>query len=249
MPKQTPAPQHGLSRLTDWDSAAQQVQTWFTLKNQPETAPAKINFARERAATLVYNAMLRDAVGMVALRADNERPQALRRNPRPMAEAVVSSILTGKRFTSLIATHDPEKDASLRTWLTMRIHWKIYTHLRREQYAHLHELVLPLLGNETDMLEKRIDETASHESAEECAAQDEEVRHGLHIFEQVLTEREQAVLVCYFDGASNNEGAQELGMTLPTYKRAKQAGLEKLRMAGSLKLANPAKPDSGRNGQ
>ncbi len=234
MPKQAPAPQHGLSRLTDWDSAAQHVQTWLALKSQPGAAPAQIKLARERAATHVYNAMLRDAVGMVALRADNERPQAMRRNPRPMAEAVVSSVLSGKRFTSLIATHDPEKDASLRTWLTTRIHWKIYTHLRREQYTHLHELVLPLLEDETDMLEKRMDEAASYESAEECAEQDEEVRHGLHIFEQVLTEREQAVLVCYFDGASNDEGSQELGMSLSTYKRDKQAGLEKLRMAGVL---------------
>jgi DNA-directed RNA polymerase specialized sigma24 family protein len=160
--------------------------------------------------------------------------------PRLMAQEVVNSIFSGKRFTSIIASHDPNGDASLRTWLTKRIYWKIFPHLRREQRSYLREITLntpePLLTeDEFAQLEQDPANGESAPSAEELASDNEMIASSWARFDTLLTEREQQVMLCYLNGMSNEAGCQHMAthvcpISLATYKRDKKAALEKLKM-------------------
>jgi DNA-directed RNA polymerase specialized sigma24 family protein len=216
----------------DWQQAREAVQHWLVCRAGDDAAALAV--AREQAAAAVYCAMLHDAVGIITNKADSYKPIAERRAALPMAHSLIKSIFSHHSFTVIIQSHDQAEEVNLRTWLTKRIHWKLGDRFRREskQKKFLQELDLPLDADEYARLEQAmipIDD-ANDSSTADPSADDYLIKQGWQRFEAVLTQREQQVMLCFFDGISNDDGCQRLGIKLAKYKEHKANALEKLRI-------------------
>ncbi|MEN9867047.1 MAG: hypothetical protein RL748_2637 [Pseudomonadota bacterium] len=219
----------------DWQQAQDAVQHWLACRSGADAVA--LAAAREQAASAVYCAMLHDAVGIITNKADSYKPIAERRPALPMAHSLIKSIFSHHSFTVIIQSHDQAEEVNLRTWLTKRIHWKLGDRFRREskQKKFLQELDLPLDADEYARLEQAmipIDHTndINDGSNADPSADDYLIKQGWQRFETVLTEREQQVMLCFFDGFSNEDGCKRLGIKLAKYKEHKADALEKLRI-------------------
>lgn len=215
-----------------WQQAQAAVQHWLACRAGADAA--LLASAREAAASAVYCAMLHDAVGIITNKADSYKPLAERRPALPMAHSLIKSIFSHHGFTVLIQSHDQAEEVNLRTWLTKRIHWKLGDRFRHEtrEKKFLQELKLPLEADEYARLEQALasDENAQKSSSTDPSADDYQIKQGWQRFETVLTRPEQQVMLCFFDGISNDDGCKRLGITLAKYKQHKANAQEKLRI-------------------
>lgn len=206
--------------LSNWQDAEKYVKQW-------QTAPTEVN--RELASKHVYGAMLRDTIGIVFKKVDNHRPVSLRRDRYEMADEIMQSIFAANRFTFMINAHQEDGAASLRTYLTRRIDWKLGDHLRRDKNDPLKQLDIPL----DDSTLVPMDELQRAELKEEFAKDDQEIIEVWNMIDKILDEdkREKEVFVCHMDGFTNDEGAAACQLSLASYKRLKVEALRKLRIA------------------
>lgn len=223
--------------LQDWQQVQTAVQHWLNCRAGDDAAA--LTAAREQAASAVYCAMLHDAIGIIIKQVDDWQPISERRPAVPLAHSLIKSIFSHQSFTMIIQSHDQAEKVSLRTWLTKRIGWKLGDRFRREKNTKkfLQELGLPMDDDEYAQLEQAIlpinDPNDTSDSAGQFGADpadDYLIKQSWQRFETVLTQREQEVMLCYFDGLSNAEGCRLLGIGKWKYEQHKASAEEKLRL-------------------
>lgn len=180
--------------------------------------------ARELAAVHVYGALLRDAIGMAFRQVDTHLPLRLRRDRIEFAQSVVQSVMAKVSFTALITPHDPDAvgGASLRTWLTRRLYWKLNTHLSADRKRFLRELNVDI-----DLDDFASDEFNAKEPDDQLFS-DLMIARVWATIDTELNTDEQTVIILNMAGYSNDEGAANLGLSLATFKRYKHLALKKL---------------------
>ncbi|PWF49054.1 sigma-70 family RNA polymerase sigma factor [Massilia glaciei] len=215
-----------VSATSDWHTAEQYVKRWQAIQDEEAREEA-----RQLAAVHVHGAMLRDAMGIVFNRSDKHRCDRI-----DLANTMVLSVMSKQPFTLMIKSHDPNMvgGASLRTWLTRRLIWKLYDYMRTDGARFLREL-------DTDF-DPEVFESDAQGPEEQCAS-DQMVDRVWAAIDSELTIKEKNVIILHMKGFNNSDGAAIMEISLASYKRFKQSGLLKLEQALTPKpVREPAAP-------